>query len=348
MDNTRVVVNHPGGPEVLHVISERLPKPRVGECRLRILAAGVSYADLLMREGVHPETPPAPFTPGWDLVGEVDKVGDGCSAYEPGQMVAALPIVGGYADFICLPEKELVPVPDGVDPAEAVSLVLNYVTAYQMMHRSAKVSQGQQILIHAAAGGVGTALLQLGQLAGLDMYGTASSRNHDLVTGLGGTPIDYRQVDFVEEILRLTDDGVDVVFDGIGGRHIWHSYRALRPGGRVIAYGLTSTLKNGQLSHGGRGRTRGLPVIAAQIALSHLIPDRKRITLYSIQTLRRVSPTFFREDLSTLFNLLAQGVIEPTIVAQLPLDKASRAHEMLAKGVRGKIVLQGKSRRIPS
>lgn len=196
MKNTRVVVSRPGGPEVLQAISERLPEPRAGEYRLRILAAGVSYADLLMREGVHPETPPAPFTPGWDLVGEVDRVGDGCSAYKPGQMVAALPIVGGYADYICLPEKELVPVPDGLDPAEAVSLVLNYVTAYQMMHRSAKVSQGQRILIHAAAGGVGTALLQLGQLAGADMFGTASSRNHDLITSLGGTPIDYQHVDF--------------------------------------------------------------------------------------------------------------------------------------------------------
>jgi NADPH2:quinone reductase len=292
-----------------------------------------------MREGVHPETPPAPFTPGWDLVGVVDKVGDGCLAYKPGQMVAALPIVGGYADHTCLPEKELVPVPDGVDPAEAVSLVLNYVTAYQMMYRSVKVRQGQKILIHAAAGGVGTALLQLGQLAGLDMYGTASSRNHDLVISLGGTPIDYQHVDFVAEILRLTGDGVDVVFDGIGGRDVWRSYRALRPGGRVITYGLTSTLKKGQLSHGKRGRIHGLPLIAAQIALSYLIPNRKRITPYSIQTLKRIKPAYFREDMSTLFNLLVQGKIKPAIAAQFPLDEAPCAHEMLAEGVRGKIVL---------
>ncbi len=339
MKNARVIVSHPGGPEVLQVISENLPEPRAGEYRLRILAAGVSYADLLMREGIHPETLPAPFTPGWDLVGEVEKVGDGCSAYQPGQRVAALPVVGGYAQYICLPEKELVPVPDGVDPAEGVSLVLNYVTAYQMMHRSAKVVKGQQVLIHAAAGGLGTALLQLGQLAGVDMYGTASSPNHELVISLGGTPIDYRQVDFVEEIHRMTDDGVHVVFDGIGGRHTWRSYRALRPGGRVITYGLTSTLKNGQLAGGKRGRARGLPILAAQIGLSYLIPDRKRITLYSIQTLKRVKPAFFREDLSTLFSLLAQGEIKPAIAAQFPLDEARRAHEVLAEGVRGKIIL---------
>ncbi|MFQ5596198.1 MAG: medium chain dehydrogenase/reductase family protein, partial [Anaerolineae bacterium] len=294
LKNTRVIVARPGGPEVLQVISESLPEPRAGEYRVRIHAAGVSFADLLMREGVHPETPPAPFTPGWDLVGEVEKAGEGCSAYQPGQLVAALPVVGGYAEYICLPEKELVPLPDGLDPAEAVSLVLNYVTAYQMMHRSAKVSQGRRILIHAAAGGVGTALLQLGRLAGADMYGTASSRNHDLITSLGGIPIDYKNVDFVEEIRQLTGDGVDVVFDGIGGRHTWRSYRALRSGGRVIAYGLTSTLKKGILSHGARGRMRGLPIIAGQIALSYLIPDRKRITLYSIQTLKRARPAYFR------------------------------------------------------
>lgn len=120
----------------------------------------------------------------------------------------------------------------------------------------------------------------------------------------------------MEEILRLTDDGVDVVFDGIGGRHVWRSYRALRPGGRVMTYGLISTLKKGQLSHGKRGRIHGLPLIATQIALSHLIPDRKRITLYSIQTLKRVNPAYFRENLGALFNLLAQGAIKPTIAAQ--------------------------------
>lgn len=338
MKSRRVVVTRPGGPEVLQLVSEELPEPRVGEYRLRILAAGVSYADLLMREGVHPETPRAPFTPGWDLVGVVDKAGEGCLAYEPGQMVAALPIVGGYADYIVLPEKELVPVPAGVDPAAAVSLVLNYVTAYQMMHRSARAGQGERVLIHAAAGGVGTALLELGQLAGSDMYGTASARNHDLVTSLGGAPIDYRRVDFVAEILRLTGEGVDVVFDGIGGRHVWRSYRALRPGGRVVAYGLTSTLKNGQLHGGGRGRARGLPVMAAQIALSHLIPNRKRITGYSIQTLKRVRPAHFREDLSSLFDLLAGGKIDPPIAAKFTLDEARRAHEVQAEGVRGKIV----------
>jgi NADPH2:quinone reductase len=142
-----------------------------------------------MREGVHPETPRLPFTPGWDLVGEVDRLGDGVSGIVPGQIVGALPIFGAYAEFVCLRQSELVPVPSGLDPAEAVSLVLNYITAYQMLHRSAKVKPGQRALIHGAAGGVGTALLQLGRLAGLEMYGTCSARGSSAVSELGGIPI---------------------------------------------------------------------------------------------------------------------------------------------------------------
>src|SRR5262249_8557289 len=155
------------------------------------------------REGVHPETPPVPFTPGWDLVGVVDRVGEGvadigASGIKPGQIVAAMPISGAYAEFVCLPQRELVPVPTGLDAAEAVCLVLNYITAYQMLHRSAKVSSRQRVLIHGAAGGVGTALLQLGRLVPLEMYGTCSAPGASAVSDLGGIPIDYQHQDFVE------------------------------------------------------------------------------------------------------------------------------------------------------
>src|SRR5438445_10460426 len=254
MRHTRIIVTHYGGPDALQVVEEECPEPKDGEVRVRVLAAGVSLPDLLMREGIHPETPRLPFTPGWDLVGIVDKLGDGVSGIEPGQIVGALPIHGAYADFVCLPQRELVPVPSGLDAAEAVSLILNYVTAYQMLHRSVKVRPGQRVLIHGAAGGVGSALLQLGRLAGLEMYGTCSSRGASAVSDLGGIPIDYRQLDFVKEIHRLTSEGVDVVFDSISGIHIWRSRNALRPGGKVVAYGLTSSLLGGRLASGRSGR----------------------------------------------------------------------------------------------
>jgi NADPH:quinone reductase-like Zn-dependent oxidoreductase len=191
-----------------------VPEPKDGEVRVRVLAAGVSLPDLLMREGVHPETPRLPFTPGWDLIGGVDRLGAGVSGIEPGQIVGALPSNGAYAEFVCLPQRELVPVPSGLDAAEAVSLILNYVTAYQMLHRSAKVRSGQRVMIHGAAGGVGSALLQLGRLAGLEMYGTCSSRGASAVSDMGGIPIDYQHPDFrVVHCWRLASPGPET-----GGR----------------------------------------------------------------------------------------------------------------------------------
>jgi len=345
MKHTRIVVTHYGGPEELQVVEEECPEPRHGEVRVRVLAAGVSLPDVMMREGIHPETPSLPFTPGWDLVGVVDRLGDGVSGIEPGQIVAALPISGAYAELVCLPQREVVPVPSGLDAAEAVSLVLNYITAYQMLHRSAKVRPSQRVLIHGAAGGVGSALLQLGRLIGLEMYGTCSSRGTAVVSDLGGIPIDYQHVDFVKEIHRLTGEGVDAVFDGIGGSHIWRSRRALRNGGRVVAYGITGSLRGGRLASGrsgGRHRFRAIAIFAWYIAGGWLLPGRKRVIPYSIQTLKRLRPELFRQNLATLFDLLKEQKIKPLISKRFPLVEARQAHELLGTGgVTGKIVLTG-------
>jgi len=343
MKNTRTIVTHYGGPDALQVIEEECPEPKKGEVRVKVLAAGVALPDLMAREGIHPETPRVPFTPGWDLVGLVDRLGDGVSGIEPGQTVAAMPISGAYAEFVCLPQRELVPVPSGLDAAEAVALVLNYITAYQMLHRSAKVRRGQRVLIHGAAGGVGTALLQLGRLAGLEMYGTCSSRGVSAVSELGGMPIHYQHEDFVKEVHRLTGEGVDVVFDGIGGSHIWRSRKVLRPSGKVVAYGLTSSLRGGRLASGRSGRRdrfSGIAIFGLYITGSWLLPGRKRVVPYSIQWLKRLKPALFRQDLIDLFNLLQQQKIKPLIARRFPLAEARQAHELLGKGgVTGKIVL---------
>lgn len=321
---------------------EECPEPRRGEVRIKVLAAGVALPDVLAREGIHPETPRVPFTPGWDLIGEVDRLGDGVSGIQLGQIVAAMPISGAYAEFVCLPQGELVPVPAALDPAEAVSLILNYITAYQMLHRSAKVKAGQRVLIHGASGGVGTALLQLGSLAGLEMYGTCSAGAFSVVAGLSGVPIDYKSKDFVSEILRLTGDGVDVVFDGIGGENLWRSRQAVRTGGTVVVYGFTSKLTGGRLTSGrpGRHRFREAAVLGLYIARNWFLPGRKRMVPYSIQTLKRLRPAFFRQDLKALFDLLQHKKINPIVAERFRLTEARRAHEMLGKGgVIGKIVL---------
>ncbi len=343
MKHTRIIVTRYGGPETLQVVEEECPEPKPGEVRVKVLAAGVSLPDVMARQGIHPETPPVPYTPGWDLVGVVDRPGGGVSGFERGQTVAAMPIHGAWAEFVCLPQSELVPVPPGLDAAEAVSLVLNYITAYQMMHRSAKVRPGQRALIHGAAGGVGTALLQLGRLAGLEMYGTCSLRSAPAVSELGGVPIDYQGPDFVQEIRRLTGEGVDVVFDPIGGAHIWHSRDALRQGGRVVAYGNTTSLRGEGLASGRpgrRNRLHGIPVFALYIAGGWLLPGRKRVVPYSIQWLMRAKPAQFRQDLITLLDLLRQKKVQPLVAQRLPLVEARRAQELLEKGgVTGKIVL---------
>jgi NADPH2:quinone reductase len=343
MTYRRVIVTHYGGPDALRVVEEECPEPKDGEVRVRVMAAGVSLPDVMAREGVHPETPRVPFTPGWDLVGVVDRLGAGVSGIEPGQIVAAMPIHGAYAEFVCLPQQELVPVPPGADAAEAVSLVLNYITAYQMLHRSARVRSGQRVLIHGASGGVGTALLQLGRLAGLEMYGTCSSRGAQAVSDLGGIPIDYQHQNFVNEAHRLTGDGVDAVFDPIGGPHLWQSRKALRPGGRVVGYGLISSIRGEGLASGRPGRRRrfgGTARFGLYLAGGWLLPGRKRLVPYSIQTLKRMNPAMFRQDLTALFDLLHQQQIKPLVAERLPLADARSAQELLEKGgVVGKIVL---------
>ena len=338
----RVVVTQYGSPEVITTFEEDTPTPRAGEVRVKVLAAGVGLPDVLAREGVHPETPHVPYTPGWDLVGTIDQLGEGVTGFELRQTVAAMPIHGCYAQYLCLASRKLIPVPVGLDPAEAVALVLNYITAYQMLHRSVKARAGQRMLIHGASGGVGSAMLQLAKLAGVEMYGTCSAQGAAVVRELGGIPIDYKNADFVNEVHRLTGDGVEAVFDGIGGDNLWRSRDALRAGGRVVIYGFQSKMQGRRMATQRKGRHpfRESAELGWYLARNWFKPGRKRMVPYSIQWLMRLKPAWFRQDLLTLLNLLKQGKIKPVIAQRLPLDEARHAHEMLGEGgVLGKIVL---------
>ena len=335
MKHRRVVVQRRGGPDVLQVAEEDLPEPQPGEARVKILAAGVSALDLMIRARWFPGFPRVPFTPGVDIVGVVDKLGEGVSTVEPGQMVAGCPAYagGGYAEFICRPASELVSVPSGLDSAEAVCLVANYLTAHLALHESASMPSGERILVHGAAGGVGTALLELGKLAGLEMYGTASKHNHDLVSALGATPIDYRTEDFVERIRSLTGDGVDAVFDPIGGaRQLWRSYRALRKGGRLVWFGVAATSKKGM---------RVIPLSLLTVFLLKIIPDGKRVPLFpDTGKYPQTHNALYRETLTELLELLAACTIKPVVAERIPLVEAARAHELLERGgYAGKVVL---------
>jgi NADPH:quinone reductase-like Zn-dependent oxidoreductase len=340
MKNTRIVITAHGGPEVLKPIEEDIPEPGPGEVRVKILATGVAFADVLMRYGLYPNTPPVPFSPGYDIVGTIDQVGAGVAGPALGETVAALTMFGGYSQFINLRASELTRVPAGLDPAEAVSLVLNYVTAWQMIHRIAGLQRGQSVLIHGAGGGVGTAALQLGKLAGLDMYATASRAKHDVVTALGGNPIDYKNEDFVSRILQMTDgQGVDAVLDPVGGRNWWRSYKLLRmnrgkPAGKLIGYGISAAIVNGKPS-----KLTGAASFAL-LGLLNFLPDGKSARWYNISSEKKRHPELFREDLAHLFQLLLEKKIHPLVSERLPLREAPRAHDLIEHArVPGKIVL---------
>ncbi|MFZ5826099.1 MAG: medium chain dehydrogenase/reductase family protein [Bacillota bacterium] len=326
MKYQRVVMTALGAPDVLEVVEEEMVSPRAGEVRVRVLAAGVAYADIMMRHGRYPGMPQPPFTPGYDLVGEVEEVGAGVERFRPGERVAALTVRGGYAQQVILPVDELVSVPDGVDPAEAASLTLNYVSAYQMLHRVARVEPGERVLIHGAAGGVGTALLQLGRLHGLELYGTASAAKHDLVRQMGAIPIDHRNEDFVTRL----GGGVDAAFDGIGGRTSWRSFRALRRGGRLICYGFRAAQGAGPLV---------IPLTMMSVTFLNLAPGR-RTGFYAIASWKKRHSDWFRADLAVLLQLLAERQIAPVVAERLPLREAARAHALLERSaVSGKLVL---------
>ena len=334
----KVVVTRHGGPEVLTTVTEAIPEPGPGEVRVRVLAAGVSAFDLKYRRwGRLPGTPALPFALGEDVGGDVDALGPGVSRLAPGERVAggtwALGVGGGYAEHVCLPADQLVPLPPGVDPAEAVCLVVNYLTAHQHLHHIGQARAGERLLVHGAAGGVGTALLELGKLAGLEMFGTASASAFALVEALGATPIDYRSEDFVARIRELTVDGVDIVVDTIGGgRHLWRSYRALRTGGRLVWLGSSAV------------ETEGLRVAATSMAISALLrwlPDGRSVPpCPTMDELARADGEWYRATLGMLLALLAAGTLRPVLAGRLPLAEAARAHRLLEQGGRpGKFVL---------
>lgn len=336
--NHRVVVSRHGGPDVLHVVEEDLPEPGPGEVRVSVLAAGVSAFDLMYRRwGRLPGSPAVPFSLGEDVVGTVDALGAGVTSLELGQKVAggtwSLGVGGGYTESICLHERELVPVPYELGAAEAVCLVVNYLTAHLHLHGYGKARSGERVLVHGAAGGVGTALLELGRLAGLDMYGTASEHNHELVRTLGATPIDYRTEDFLERVRSLTGDGVDLVVDPVGGaRQLRRSYRALRKGGRLVWLGAAAT------------KEKGLSVGALSMLMVFMlrrIPDGKSVpSTPDLGSFAQAHNEWYRETLMQLLDSAAKGDLDPVVAERVPLHEAGRAHELLERGGHaGKVVL---------
>jgi NADPH2:quinone reductase len=354
----RVIVHDYGGPEALRIVEEEVPRPGPGEVRVRVLAAGVSYTDAMLRVGSYLGVPKPPFTPGYELVGVVEELSPGCSRLRVGDRIGALTVWGADAERVCVLEANAVEVPEDLDPGEVMSLVFTHMTAYQLLHRTARVKRGERLLVHGAAGRVGTAVLELGAVAGLRMYGTCSARDLAAVERLGAVAIDYRNEDFLARVRELTGgEGVDVVLDGFGGALSIRSFRALRPGGRLVVFGHSGTVAHGRKSW--RGWIKWYATTAT-VSLWGLLSPRRRVLVYRIQKLREghqwlpVSgrhralpvggglrdPDWFREDFSALLRLLREDKIHPVVAERMPLSDARRAHELLESSAdKGKLVL---------
>ncbi len=329
--NRVVQVRTFGGTDQLEVIDTPLPTAGRGEVRVRVLASGIEYTDVLIRRHLYPQTGlrRPPFVMGYDVVGEIDQVGDGVKGFRVGDRVADMTVLGSNAAYCTLRADHLTRMPAGVDPAEAATLILSWMTAYQLLHRAAHVQRGQRVLVHGAAGAVGQALIVLGRLAGLEMWGTARGENAALVRELGATPIDYQREDFT----RVLPGGFDVVVDGVAEDGYRRSLAALKPRGQLVAIGYSA---------GVQAKRRMVTMLGwiARLYLRRWLPGRKRAFFYSINVMRAFHPAWFREDLGRLFGLVASGAIRPRVAERISFDGVADAHRRLeAGGLRGKLVL---------
>ena len=326
-----------GEPETLRTVSRELPDPGADEVIVRVEATGVSFAEQQMRLGKYYDQPPFPFVPGYDLVGIVEQVGPGV-AFAPGQRVAALTKTGAWAQHVMLPAADLTPVPDGVDPVDAETAIVNGLTAWRMLHRAARVRAGHTIVVLGAAGGVGSLLVQLARDAGIAVIGVAGPAQQESVAALGATPVDYRNEDVPARVRELAPGGVAAVFDHVGGDGIAASWRMLARGGTLVSYGTAATKDD-------PGNPR-LPVLKllGRLALWNALPNGRRALFFNLWAGRRFRPdrhrAQIRADLAQLFALLRDGRITAQVAARFPLTDAAAALRFAEQGGNtGKVAL---------
>jgi len=327
------------GPDSLEVRETADPEPKAGQVRIRVHAAGVCFAEVMAAQGLYPGAPKFPAVLGYEAAGVIDKVGPGVDERRMDTRVVALSQFGGYSDVVCVPETEALAIPHGKDFTEAAAIPVNYLTAYHILFRAATVRPGERVLIHMAAGGLGTAALQLCRsIGGVETFGTASAAKHTAIKEEGCThPIDYHTTDYVKEVKRLTDGaGVDVVLDPLGGADSRKGLKLLRPGGRLIAYGFAN-MASGQ--H--RNPARVLRQLASMPIITPLQLMNANKTVAGVHIGRLVSRMdLLTQELTEVLALWHAGTITPRIDASYPFAKAADAHRrILSHGNTGKIIL---------
>ncbi|MBC7521473.1 MAG: zinc-binding dehydrogenase [Sandarakinorhabdus sp.] len=332
MDNPTIIVRTTGGPERLELIDAPMPVAGPGQLLVRVEACGVAFADIVMRMGFYPGVK-VPFTPGYEVVGIVIS-GDG---FAPGTRVAALTVNGGYARHAVIRADHAVAVPDGLSSAKAAALVLNGLTAWQMLTRTLAQPSVEKMLVWGASGGVGSILVDLGRHFGIETYGVTSGGRGAFVAARGGIPVDRSAGDVAEQVKRLSGGGVDAVFDGVGGSNVKISQAALRDGGAVIVFGFQGALGGAKFSP--LKMLKGF-ITSPRISLLSLFQSGLGVRAYIVTQWQDVHPAFTRADLAELFRLGAAGIIDPAIHAEWPLERAAEAQQlMMGGGQTGKIIL---------
>ena len=335
---TEVVLPGVVAPAGLQIRNRELTTPAAGEVLIAVEASGVSMAEQAMRRGRYPGQPRFPFVPGYDLVGTVTATGPGTDPALAGQRVAALTKTGGWASHVLLPAADLVPVPADLDPAEVETLVVNGITAWQMLHRKAHIQAGQTILVHGANGGVGTTLVQLARHAGARVIGTASPRHHDALRTLGAIPVDYTAPDLAAQVRALAPGGVGAAFDHIGGDSLTRSWRLLAPGGTLVSYAITARVA------GSKSIVPAFIATLAQLLWWNTAPNGKNASFYNVWSGHRRHPAAFRArtrtDMTSVMDLLHAGVLTAQVAARLPLAQAREAMTLAeSHTVTGKVVV---------
>lgn len=339
MQQTRTVVvaDRRGGPEVLRVRTEPLPAPAAGQVQIDVARAGVAYGDLLLREGLVPGSTP-PRSPGYDAVGVVSAVGDGVADFVIGDRVAVRTVggTGGYSSSMNASAELAVPIPDAVGFEPAAALVVNYVTAWQMLTRSAVVPRGSTVLVHGASSGVGRALTEIAGVLGISAYGTASASRLEALAERGVPSFD-RAGRWDRDVAGVVPGGVRAVFDGSGGATARRSLRLLAPGGTLVEYGVSGALRGGRRSLVG---LLGAAISSPRPSALRLFSRGVTVAGYASAAFVPAHPTWFRDDLRHLLDLVAGGSLAPQVAHVLPLEDAVRAHVLQAAGVSGKILLR--------
>jgi NADPH:quinone reductase-like Zn-dependent oxidoreductase len=332
MHVTEAIMPRRGDYALMRLRTRDLPPPGPGEALVRVEATGVAFTDLMIARGLYPPGRRFPIVPGCDVVGVVAQAGSGVPAALIGQRVCALLTGGAWADHVMLPAAALAPVPRSLDPARAVAVVLNGLTAWQLVHRAANVRAGQAVLVAGASGGVGRLAVQFARLAGAEVVGTASPQNHARVRALGAEPLDYRDPALATRLRELAPRGFDVVLDQTGGPLTRVLYGTLRRGGVLVSSGGASDARQSFFGSIGRQLVR--------VASLKLRPDGRRVRFFGLRDRPGPARTAIHHDLSRIFALLQDGRIDPCLGPCHPLEEAGQALTSVSAGrAPGKVVL---------